>query len=172
MRITMLREWWKPALVLAIDLLWGMILESIGRPLWLAMVPDRPEEVNLFLDQQLIPSLWISYGLGLTAQIGWLAWVGRQYRQWHQIVAIDRQRRRIRQIWWTCALLQVTFSISLQIGLSVKLEHRVNSVGGLFVLSLLFLDLLLIYWIPTTLLVQDELRSAIPPWDRIRAGKH
>lgn len=95
--MTGIRRWGRPALVLAIDLLWGVLLERLGRPLFVGLYPGQSDAVNRFLDHQLIPSLWLSYGLVLTAQISWLSWAERKRRRWQACVALETQRRRLRR---------------------------------------------------------------------------
>lgn len=157
-------DWWKPALVLAIDLLWSLLLERLGRPLFLGLFWGQETEVNRLLDSQLIPMLWISYGIVLAAQIGWLRWLSRQRRRWGEQIGINARLRLLRRTWWWCALGQLALSTGLQASLAWRLGRSVDPAGLVFVGALLLCDLLVIYWLPTTLLVPAELRSAIPPW--------
>ena len=158
------RRWGRPALVLAIDLLWGVLLERLGRPLFVGLYPGQSDAVNHFLDHQLIPSLWFSYGLVLTAQISWLSWAERKRRRWQACVALETQRRRLRRAWWIGALLQLTLSIGLQLHLAFRLGPPPDGGALLFVLGLLLCDLILIYWLPTALLMPEKLRGSLAPW--------
>ena len=155
-------------MVLTLDLLWSLILEKLGRPLFVGLFPGQAQDANRLLDSQLMPMLWISYGIVLSAQIGWLAWASRQQSLWRHNVSIDAQLRRLRRAWWWCALGQLALSIGLQLSLVFELE-RVDPVGIVFVLGLLLCDLLVIYWLPTALLVPKELGSAIPLRGRPRS---
>lgn len=165
----LLASWWRPALVLTIDLVWSFVLQRLGRPLFVGLFPGQEIEVTRLLDTQLIPMLWISYGIVLAAQISWLAWVSRLKRQWPKHGSIEGQLRRLRHSWWWCALGQLALSIGLQISLALRLGRAVDPAGVVFVSGLLLCDLLMIYWLPTALLIPDELRSAVPLMERRKA---
>ena len=75
-------------MVLTLDLLWSLILEKLGRPLVVGLFPGQAQDANRLLDSQLMPMLWISYGIVLSAQIGWLAWASRQQSLWRHNVPI------------------------------------------------------------------------------------
>ena len=155
-------------MVLTLDLLWSLILEKLGRPLFVTLFPGEAGEANRLLDTQLIPMLWISYAIVLAGQIGWLVWASRQQIRWRENVSIDSQLRRLRRAWWWCALGQLALSIGLQLSLAFELGG-VDPVGIVFVLGLLLCDLLVIFWLPTALLVPEQLRSAIPLRGRPRS---
>ena len=155
-------------MVLTLDLLWSLILEKLGRPLFVGLFPGQAQDANRLLDSQLMPMLWISYGIVLSAQIGWLAWASRQQSLWRHNVSIDAQLRRLRRAWWWCALGQLALSIGLQLSLAFELGG-VDPSGLVFVLALLVCDLLVIFWLPTALLVPKELGSAILLRGRLRS---
>ena len=155
-------------MVLTLDLLWSLILEKLGRPLFVGLFPGQAQDANRLLDTQLMPMLWISYGIVLSAQIGWLAWASRQQSLWRHNVPIGLQLRRLRRAWWWCALGQLALSIGLQLSLAFELGG-VDPSGLVFVLALLVCDLLVIFWLPTALLVPKELGSAIPLRGRPRS---
>ena len=161
-------HWWRPTLVVAIDLVWSLLLERLGRPLFVGLFPGQALQANRLLDTQLIPMLWISYAIVLAGQIGWLVWAARRQRQWRENVSIDAQLRRLRRAWWGCALGLLALSIGLQLSLALELGG-VDPVGIVFVLGLLLCDLLVIYWLPTALLVPEQLRRAIPLRGRPRS---
>jgi hypothetical protein len=150
------------------DLVWSLLLERLGRPLFVGLFPGQAGEANRLLDTQLIPMLWISYAIVLAGQIGWLVWASRQQIRWRENVSIDAQLRRLRRAWWWCALGQLALSIGLQLSLAFELGG-VDPVGIVFVLGLLVCDLLVIFWLPTALLVPEQLRSAIPLRGRLRS---
>jgi len=161
------RLWWKPALVLLIDLLWSLMLEQIGRPLFVGMYPGQENSANRLLDLQLMPLLWINYGIVLSTQIGWLFWATRQQRRWRTTVSIARQVGRLRRGWWCCTLGQLALAIGLPFLLASQLG-QVDGRGVSFVLALLLCDLVVIFWLPTTLLVPEELGHAVP----LRGNRH
>ena len=148
--------------MVAIDLVWSLLLEHLGRPLFVGLFPAQAAEADRLLDTRLIPMLRISYGIVLAGQIGWLAWASRQQRRWSENVSIDALIRRLRRAWWWCALGQMALSIGLQLSLAFELGRGVDPAGIVFVLGLLLCDLVVIFWLPTALLVPDQLRSAIP----------
>jgi len=148
--------------VLAIDLAWSILLERVGRPLFVGLFPGQSLEANRLLDRQLMPLLWISYGIVLSAQIGWLTWASHQQKHWPRNASIPVSLKRLRLAWWSCAFGQLGLSIVMQLVLAAQLGWGVNPAGFAFVLALLFCDLLVIFWLPTALLIPDELRRAIP----------
>jgi len=164
-----LNAWRRPALVLAIDLLWSLLLEQIGQPLFVGLFPGQTSEAKRLLDTQLIPTLWFSYGIVMAAQIGWLTWAAQQTRHWQDNVSIAVQIRRLRQVWWWCAIGQLAISIALQLSLIRTLGGSVDPAGLGLVLGLLVCDLLVIYWLPTTLLISAEHRAAIPGTRRFQS---
>jgi len=164
------RRWWRPALVLAIDLVWSLILEMLGRPLFVGLFPGQAQDANRLLDIQLMPMLWISYGIVLSAQVGWLAWASRQRSRWSVNLSIGASLGQLRRAWWCCALGQLALSIGLQLSLAAQLGWGVDPAGLVFVLALLLCDLVVIFWLPTALLVPEELGSAIPLRGRVRAS--
>jgi len=143
--------------VLTLDLLWSLILEKLGRPLFVGLFPGQAQDANRLLDIQLMPMLWISYGIVLSAQIGWLSWAARQ-----------RSHQRLRRSWWCCALGQLALSIGLQLSLAAQLGWGVDPAGSVFVLALLLCDLVVIFWLTTALLVAEELGDAVP----LRGKRH
>jgi len=155
--------------VLAIDLLWSLLLEQVVRPLFVGLFPGQTAAANHLLDTQLIPTLWFSYGIVMAGQIGWLAWAARQKRQWTGTICTDLQIRRLRQAWWWCAIGQLILAIGLQLSLMNKLGGNVDPAGLGMVLGLLLCDLLVIYWLPTTLLISADLRPAIPGTRRFQS---
>ena len=155
------RPWVKPALVLSIDLLWSLVLEQLGRPLFVGMYPGQQSSINQLVDRELMPLLWISYGIVLSAQIGWLTWASRQLRRWRANVSITGQVKRLRRAWWCCALGQLALAIGLQLLWASHLE-QVEGWGLVFVLAVLLCDLVVIFWLPTALLVPEELGHAVP----------
>ena len=155
------RLWWKPALVLLIDLLWSLVLEQIGRPLFVGLYPGQEAHVNQLLDEQLMPMLWLSYAIVMSAQLGWLTWAARQQRRWHDIVSIESQLRRLRRAWWICALGQLALALGVQRALAAGLG-AIDPAGLGLVVVLLLCDLLVIFWLPTALLVPKDLRNAVP----------
>jgi len=165
-----LNAWRQPALVLAIDLLWSLLLEQVARPLFVGLFPGQTSEANRLLDTQLIPSLWLSYGIVMAGQIGWLAWASHQRKQWEETICTDVQIRRLRHAWWWCAIGQLTLSIGLQLTLIRRLGGNIDPAGLGIVMGLLLCDLLVIYWLPTTLLISLELRPAIPGTRRLQSA--
>lgn len=156
-------------MVLTLDLLWSLILEKLGRPLFVGLFPGQAHDANRLLDSQLMPMLLISYGIVLSAQIGWLAWASHQQSLWRHNLPLGLQLRRLRRDWWCCALGQLALSIGLQLSLAAQLGWSVDPSGLVFVLALLVCDLLVIFWLPTALLVPEQLRSAIPLRGRPRS---
>ena len=65
---------------------------------------------------------------------------------------------------WIGALLQLTLSIGLQLHLAFRSGHSPDGGALLFVLGLLLCDLILIYWLPTALLMPEKLRGSLAPW--------
>ena len=140
--------WLLPFLVMAIDLLWGWVLVTHGRPLllqWLA----RPElQAARYVDNVLEPRFWISYAVVLTTQLTWVTLIAPR----------PLPQRRLRQVWWLgCAIVLVS-SIGLQQGLGLP-------AGAARLLLLVPIgDLILLYWLPTRLLTPLPQRRVIPGW--------
>lgn len=154
--------WWKPALVLAVDLGWSWVLQSWGRPWFVALFPTATGEANRFLDQQLIPMLWISYGVMLIGQISWLAWLARLLRERPPTDDPQRLRGRMRRRWcqWVAVLLVI--SVLLHGSLAWQMRSPAQPTALVFVVGLLLCDLLVIFWFPTAVMTPAEQRSAIP----------
>jgi hypothetical protein len=164
--------WWKPALALAIDLTWSFIVETVARPMFVGFFPVATSEANHFLDLQLIPMLWISYGVMLTGQITWLTWFSRSLHHWDHTVSLRRKRQRIRRRWLEWAAVMVLICLGVHGSITLRLPTPPDPAGVGFLLILLACDFLVIFWLPATLMAPQELRAAIPPWGFSSAKVH
>lgn len=66
------KPWLAPILVTAVDVTWGWLLTTYGRP-WLFQMLGRPElEASIYYDRVLEPRLWIGYAIVLALQLTWV----------------------------------------------------------------------------------------------------
>ncbi|MEB3200183.1 MAG: hypothetical protein VKK62_06620 [Synechococcaceae cyanobacterium] len=155
------RSWWGAAGVLAIDLGWSSLVGSAGRALFLSLYPREPGPAQQLLEGLLIPSLWISYLLLLAGQLTWVSGAGAAHRRWEGRLPLPQQRRRLRRSWWVWGATLVALVLALH-GWRAQALPEPDPAGVALLLGVLLGDLLLIFWLPTALLLPEQLRPAVP----------
>jgi len=142
------KPWLAPILVTAVDVAWGWLLTTHGRP-WLFQMLGRSElTASVFYDSVLEPRLWIGYAIVLAVQLNWV----------NVIAPRVQTPRQLRRLWWAgCAVISVS-SLLLRQGLTLA------SGPSLLLLGVQIGDLLLLYWLATRLLTPLPQRRVIPGW--------
>ena len=137
------------ALVMAIDAIWGWTLSAFGRPLLIELLDHRQWKAVEVLDCLIVPRLWVSYVVVLSAQLAWVMLVTPR----------DVSFRKLRQLWW------MSFGISLASALSVQFELNLPSSASILLLVAQLMDVTLLYWLSTALLTPPaKRRGVIPGW--------
>ena len=138
-----------PFLVMAIDVLWGWVLATDGRPLLLQLLA-RPElEASRFYDDVLEPRFWIIYAIVLTTQLTWVTLIAPR----------PLPQRRLRPLWWLgCGIILVA-STGLHQSLALP-----TTAARLVLFLVTIGDVILLYWLPTRLLTPLPQRRVIPGW--------
>jgi len=137
------------ALVMAIDAIWGWTLSAFGRPLLIELLDHRQWKAVEVLDGLIVPRLWVSYVVVLSAQLAWVMLVTPR----------DVSFRKLRQLWW------IGFGISLASALSVQFELNLPSSASILLLVAQLMDVTLLYWLSTALLTPPaKRRGVIPGW--------
>lgn len=137
------------ALVMAIDAIWGWTLSAFGRPLLIELLDHRQWKAVEVLDGLIVPRLWVSYVVVLSAQLAWVMLVTPR----------DVSFRKLRQLWW------MSFGISLASALSVQFELNLPSSASILLLVAQLMDVTLLYWLSTALLTPPaKRRGVIPGW--------
>jgi hypothetical protein len=142
------KPWLAPILVTAVDVTWGWLLTTYGRP-WLFQMLGRTEpEASVFYDSVLEPRLWIGYAIVLALQLNWV----------NVIAPRALTHRKLRLLWWTGCAVIIVSSMLLRQGLTLAFGP------SLLLLGVQIGDLLLLYWLATSLLTPLPQRRAIPCW--------
>ena len=128
------------ALVMAIDAIWGWTLSAFGRPLLIELLDHRQWKAVEVLDGLIVPRLWVSYVVVLSAQLAWVMLVTPR----------DVSFRKLRQLWW------MSFGISLASALSVQFELNLPSSASILLLVAQLMDVTLLYWLSTALLTPSR----------------
>jgi hypothetical protein len=137
-----------PALVTAIDLVWGMTLSALAKPWLLQMLRHSEQQATRFVARVMEPRLWVGYAIVLAAQLIWVTVVAPR--------DIPEQRRR--QLWWMGGLIVVVSSAVIQQDLALP------AGPGWLLLGVQIGDFLLLYWLATRLLTPLPQRRVIPGW--------
>ena len=138
-----------PFLVMAIDVIWGWALGTVGRPLLFQLLA-RPDSVaSRYYDSVLEPRFWISYAIVLATQLTWVTLIAPR----------SLPQRRLRQLWWLGCVIILAASIGLQQALALP-----SGAARLLLLVVPIGDLILLYWLPTRLLTPVPQRRVIPGW--------
>ena len=142
------RSWLAPILVTAMDVAWGWLLTTFGRP-WLFQMFARPEQqASVFYDNVLEPRLWIGYAIVLASQLTWV----------NLIAPRPFSHQRLRLFWWLGCGVIITSSVALREGLTL------TEGPSLLLLGVQIGDLLLLYWLATRLMTPLPQRRVIPGW--------
>ena len=140
------RPWLAPILLTAIDVAWGWLLTTYGRP-WLFQLLARPDqEASAFYNNVLEPRLWIGYATVLACQLVWV----------NLIAPRPLSNQTLRLGWWLGCGLIITSSVALRIGLTL------TEGPSLLLLGVQSGDLLLLYWLATRLMTPQPQRRVIP----------
>lgn len=108
------RPWLAPILLTAIDVAWGWLLTTYGRP-WLFQLLARPEqEASAFYNNVLEPRLWIGYATVLACQLVWV----------NLIAPRPLSNQTLRLGWWLGCGLIIASSVALRIGLTLTEAPR------------------------------------------------
>ena len=142
------RPWLAPILLTAIDVAWGWLLTTYGRP-WLFELLARPDvEASALYDNVLEPRLWINYATVLACQLVWV----------NLIAPRPLANRTLRLCWWLGCAVIITGSLALGEGLTL------TEGPSLLLLGVQSGDLLLLYWLATRLMTPQPQRRVIPGW--------
>ena len=142
------RPWLAPILLTAIDVAWGWLLTTYGRP-WLFELLARPDvEASALYDNVLEPRLWINYATVLACQLVWV----------NLIAPRPLANRTLRLCWWLGCAVIITGSLALGEGLTL------TEGPSLLQLGVQSGDLLLLYWLATRLMTPLPQRRVIPGW--------
>ena len=142
------RPWLAPILLTAIDVAWGWLLTTYGRP-WLFELLARPDvEASALYDNVLEPRLWINYATVLACQLAWV----------NLIAPRPLANRTLRLCWWLGCAVIITGSLALGEGLTL------TEGPSLLLLGVQSGDLLLLYWLATRLMTPLPQRRVIPGW--------
>ena len=107
------------ALVMAIDAIWGWTLSAFGRPLLIELLDHRQWKAVEVLDGLIVPRLWVSYVVVLSAQLVWVMLVSPR----------ELQSRRLQQLWWLGCGISLASALTVQVQLTAWF-CRDPSAGG------------------------------------------
>jgi hypothetical protein len=141
------RELIPHALVMAIDAIWGWTLSTFGQPLLIELLDRRHWKAVEVFDGLILPRLWVSYVVVLSAQLVWVMLVSP--RELHS--------RRLRQLWW------LGCGISLASALTVQVQLNLPGSAAILLLAAQLMDVSLLYWLSTTLLTPSAKRVGVIP---------
>ena len=142
------RPWLAPILLTAMDVAWGWLLTTFGRP-WLFQMFARPEQqASAYYDNVLEPRLWIGYATVLACQVVWVNLVAPR----------PLANRTLRLCWWLGCAVIITSSVALREGLTL------TEGPSLLLLGVQSGDLVLLYWLATRLMTPLPQRRVIPGW--------
>ena len=141
------RELIPHALVMAIDAIWGWTLSTFGQPLLIELLDRRHWKAVEVFDGLILPRLWVSYVVVLSAQLVWVMLVSPR----------ELQSRRLRQLWW------LGCGISLASALSVQVQLNLPGSAAILLLAAQLMDVSLLYWLSTTLLTPSAKRVGVIP---------
>ena len=135
------------ALVMAIDAIWGWTLSTFGQPLLIELLDRRHWKAVEVFDGLILPRLWVSYVVVLSAQLVWVMLVSPR----------ELQSRSLRQLWW------LGCGISLASALSVQVQLNLPGSAAILLLAAQLMDVSLLYWLSTTLLTPSAKRVGVIP---------
>jgi hypothetical protein len=141
------RELIPHALVMAIDAIWGWTLSTFGQPLLIELLDRRHWKAVEVFDGLILPRLWVSYVVVLSAQLVWVMLVSPR----------ELQSRSLRQLWW------LGCGISLASALSVQVQLNLPGSAAILLLAAQLMDVSLLYWLSTTLLTPSAKRVGVIP---------
>ena len=141
------RELIPHALVMAIDAIWGWTLSTFGQPLLIELLDRRHWKAVEVFDGLILPRLWVSYVVVLSAQLVWVMLVSPR----------DLQSKSLRQLWW------LGCGISLASALSVQVQLNLPGSAAILLLAAQLMDVSLLYWLSTTLLTPSAKRVGVIP---------
>ncbi|MGA0021710.1 MAG: hypothetical protein ACO3GW_06050 [Vulcanococcus sp.] len=141
------RELIPHALVMAIDAIWGWTLSTFGQPLLIELLDRRHWKAVEVFDGLILPRLWVSYVVVLSAQLVWVMLVSPR----------ELQSRRLRQLWW------LGCGISLASALTVQVQLNLPGSAAILLLAAQLMDVSLLYWLSTTLLTPSAKRVGVIP---------
>ncbi len=137
-----------PALVTAMDALWGWALSTYAKPWFFELLGRPQQEASQYFDNTIEPRQWIGYAIVLASQLVWV----------NAIVPRPLSQERLRQFWWLGCGLVIASSIALRQGLTL------SSGPALLLLAVQLGDVLLLYWLATRLMTPMPQRNVIPGW--------
>ncbi len=141
------RELIPHALVMAIDAIWGWTLSTFGQPLLIELLDRRHWKAVEVFDGLILPRLWVSYVVVLSAQLVWVMLVSPR----------DLQSKSLRQLWW------LGCGISLASALTVQVQLNLPGSAAILLLAAQLMDVSLLYWLSTTLLTPSAKRVGVIP---------
>ena len=141
------RELIPHALVMGIDAIWGWTLSTFGQPLLIELLDRRHWKAVEVFDGLILPSLWVSYVVVLSAQLVWVMLVSPR----------ELQSRRLQQLWW------LGCGISLASALTVQVQLNLPGSAAILLLAAQLMDVSLLYWLSTTLLTPSAKRVGVIP---------
>ena len=137
-----------PALVTAMDALWGWILSTFAKPWFFELFKGPLPEASQYFDSIIEPRQWIGYAIVLSAQLTWV----------NVIAPRPLSQKRLRQFWWLGCVTVIISSLILREGLVLP------PGPSLLLLGVQAGDLLLLYWLATRLMTPMPQRKVIPGW--------
>ena len=141
------RELIPHALVMAIVAIWGWTLSAFGQPLLIELLDRRHWKAVEVFDGLILPRLWVSYVVVLSAQLVWVMLVSPR----------ELQSRRLQQLWW------LGCGISLASALTVQVQLNLPGSAAILLLAAQLMDVSLLYWLSTTLLTPSAKRVGVIP---------
>jgi hypothetical protein len=141
------RELIPHALVMAIDAIWGWTLSTFGQPLLIELLDRRHWKAVEVFDGLILPRLWVSYVVVLSAQLVWVMLVSPR----------ELQSKSLRQLWW------LGCGISLASALTVQVQLNLPGSAAILLLAAQLMDVSLLYWLSTTLLTPSAKRVGVIP---------
>jgi len=143
------REMIPHALVMAIDALWGWTLSAFGQPLLIELLDHRQWKAVEVFDGLIVPRLWVSYVVILSAQLLWVLLVSPR----------ELPSRTLRQLCW------IGCGMSLTTALTVPVQLNLPASASFLLLSAQLIEITLLYWLSTALLTPSaKRRNVIPGW--------
>lgn len=152
----------KLSIVMGIDFLWGTLLTGPGRNLLISSLETSDKSANTFINDNVEPMLWWSYGFIYLGQVWWFMRTAKS-----QQVSKDKLRNARHQ-WWYCLGLLLTIGLMQRGGLIWFCNPNLPIKALSMLIFILLIDVAVVYWIPSLLMTPKEYLPAVPSWRIIR----
>lgn len=148
----------KFSLVMGIDFTWGMLLAGPGKQLFALWLETSGGRAHRFIDSNVEPMLWWSYGLIFLGQVWWFVRTSRTSPDTE--VKVSRARKE----WWLCLGLLLCIGLVQRFWLVWFIYPELPIKAFSMLVIILMVDLAVVYWLPSLLMTPKGFLPAVPSW--------